>query len=76
MLELNSKVLELKFNGEALKMRFPTISELSIFQKKDIDDLEKTKELFIKLGMSEEIFNQLHADHLVSIMESFSSPKN
>lgn len=75
MLELKSKELELKFNGEPLKMRFPTVHELDRFVKADGEDLEKIKKLFLHLGMPEEVFLQLLPEHLEQIMEKFQPPK-
>ncbi len=79
MLELKRRELELSMpDGQTLKMKFPTLSQIEKIQKAEKDGnvtLDLTRELFSELGMSSELFDGLEPAHVQMIMEAFVDSK-
>ena len=71
-LKLKKRVLDLTlYEGEKIEIRYPTNSEHDVYVDKIIakpeDEREITKEFFMGLGMSEEVFNTLQKPDIFEV---------
>ena len=75
--EFKRKTLKLKLDGSEYKVLFPTVKQLSEFQK----DFKKEQELDLmtsfleKLDLPKEVAEGLEAEHLKEIFEIISGQK-
>lgn len=74
MLELESDVLEVKFNGEVITLNYPTLDDLE--KCSDLKEVKEFKGFFMKLGMKEEIADKLQLNHALAIIEALTEKKN
>lgn len=81
MLKLEKKVLEFEFDGKAYRIPFPTMDQLSQFQKKsreengNEDSIEKVIIFLNSLGLDEELCRSLQPDHANLIIEHLTEVK-
>lgn len=68
----------LKFNlyGTDCVLNFPTLKEMqtvsAAMAKEDASELDVTKDFLVSLGLKEELFEELQANHITQIMESLT----
>jgi len=80
-LDLGSKkYVNVKFNGESYKLRFPTILEAKDLTSKfsessESDQLDLTISLIESLGLPKDIINQLDIDQLTSLVNCLMPSK-
>lgn len=76
-MELKRKVLNLKFEGQELVIKFPTvkqIKELSV-KKEDETDLEMTVRFLSELGLPEATTLDMEPDHIQEIISVLTGQK-
>lgn len=78
MIELVSKELQLKFNNEVIKLRYPTVMDmkgLNADLKKEDSEIESLVSFLTKLGMPEGVADRLEIDHLNLIVKELTQAK-
>jgi hypothetical protein len=77
MLELLDETLDIKFQGEVYKIKFPTMGE-SKKLKQEIEEMGEDKAMinfFSKLGLKEEVLNKMTPQHVTAIVEALQGKK-
>jgi hypothetical protein len=78
MLELNSRKLSFKFNGEDQLLKFPTVKELRDYSNeydKAEDKISMISKFLVSLGLNQEVCDQLELGHLETILKELTSSK-
>jgi catalase (peroxidase I) len=78
MLELNSRKLEVKFNGEIFNLKFPTVKEMRLYSDGYDKADDKTKvivDFIASLGMPSDKCEQLEVEHLEMLLKELTSTK-
>lgn len=77
MLELKTKQLDVKFEDKIYKLRYPTVKELKKFsdKEKQADSLQAVTDLFVKVGLPENIVDKLEADHVEALAKELTTKK-
>lgn len=79
-MEFKRKSLEFSFDGEKYKVKFPSVKQLSDFQK-DMEakggsgDLSDTVKFLEGLGLPQNVSYDLELEHLTVVMETISGSK-
>lgn len=81
-MELKKRVLNIKFDGQDVIVKFPTVAQQMEFSKKYEDLKEQPLEavnciigFLCQLGMPEHVAGELESDHLTEILEAFNAKK-
>lgn len=79
MLELNSRVLPVKFNDKQYQLTYPTVDDILDYTEKlevkGTKEVTVIKELLEKLGMPKNISGSMEIGHLKLIVEELVKPK-
>lgn len=73
-LNLNRKIIKVKFEGEEYKVRAPSNAELKKFMEDEAEgnDLDKSIRLLGQLGLPEEISWELDPESLQQVIEAIT----
>lgn len=78
-MEFKRKSLEFSFDGEKYKVKFPSVKQLSEFQKevsvKESAELSDTVNFLDRLGLPADVAYEMELEHLTVIMETISGSK-
>ena len=76
-MELVSRKLVFTFNGERKECNYPTVKQLSEFEKakEGMDALESLTSFLGRLGLDESLVQELEPSHLTQIVDELSGVK-
>ena len=83
-MELKKRVLNFKFDGEEIELRFPTVINMrdygrDVTEAKKVDDsdvIDVMLDFLVKLGLPERMKFDLEQDHVKQIMNAVSPQDN
>ena len=80
MLNLESSKLKFTFNGEKKEMRFPTVKEWGVYNKKlkdkKADEGQLLMEFFVDMGLDKETCEMLEGGHVEKIVKALTEKKS
>lgn len=77
MLEFNKRELKFKFDGDEQKLRFPSVKDLSAYQKKykkvgEEDSAEVVVDFLVELGLKKEVAEMLETRQVEVILKKLT----
>jgi hypothetical protein len=78
MLEFKKRELEFNFEGEAYRMKFPTVKQTSDYAKnhdKAEDKLEEVIKFLEVLGLKREVSENMEVPHLEAVIGALTEAK-
>jgi hypothetical protein len=78
MLEFNKRELKFKYGGEEQVLRFPSVRDLSEYQKQykkasEEEQAEVVVHFLVKLGLKEKVAGELEAHHVEKILAELTA---